>query len=57
MSRNQILASLHENDPAGSKLIELSKDELERVYGGADMNIMSTPICTTIIIVTITIAE
>ncbi|MCR8842732.1 mersacidin family lantibiotic [Paenibacillus sp. SC116] len=54
MNRDQILASLHENNPAGSKLVELSKEELERVYGGADMNIMSTPACTIVITITIT---
>ncbi|WP_254490162.1 mersacidin family lantibiotic [Bacillus thuringiensis] len=45
MNRNQIIEELAENHPAGAKLVEVSKDELSRTYGGGDVQPESTPAC------------
>ncbi|AKR13159.1 type 2 lantibiotic (plasmid) [Bacillus thuringiensis] len=45
MNRNQIIEELAENHPAGAKLVEVSKDELARTYGGGDVQPETTPAC------------
>ncbi|AKR13156.1 MULTISPECIES: mersacidin family lantibiotic [Bacillus cereus group] len=45
MNRNQIIEELAENHPAGAKLVEVSKDELSRTYGGGDVQPETSPAC------------
>ncbi|MDZ4599762.1 MULTISPECIES: mersacidin family lantibiotic [Bacillus cereus group] len=45
MNRNQIIEELAANHPAGAKLVEVSKDELARTYGGGDVQPETTPGC------------
>ncbi|HDR7736279.1 TPA: mersacidin family lantibiotic [Bacillus thuringiensis] len=45
MTRNQIIEDLKVNHPAGAKLVEVSKDELARIYGGGDVQPESTIAC------------
>ncbi|MDA1567894.1 mersacidin family lantibiotic [Bacillus cereus] len=45
MNRNQVIEELAVNHPAGAKLVEVSKDELSRVYGGGDVQPETTPWC------------
>ncbi|MDI6678280.1 mersacidin family lantibiotic [Bacillus wiedmannii] len=45
MNRTQVIEELAANHPAGAKLVEVSKDELTRVYGGGDVQPETTPAC------------
>ncbi|EOO05679.1 MULTISPECIES: mersacidin family lantibiotic [Bacillus] len=45
MNRNQIIEELAVNHPAGAKLVEVSKEELTRVYGGGDVQPETSPAC------------
>lgn len=45
MNRENALRSLMVEHPAGEALVELSKDELTRVHGGADVQPETTPLC------------
>lgn len=45
MTRNQVLAALKENHPAGEVLVEVSKEELVRVHGGGDVQPETTTPC------------
>ncbi|MBK5491882.1 mersacidin family lantibiotic [Bacillus sp. TH13] len=49
MNRNQIIEGLAKNHPAGEKLVEVSKDEITRVYGGGDVQPETTPLCVSTI--------
>ncbi|PZE20044.1 mersacidin family lantibiotic [Paenibacillus xerothermodurans] len=43
MTRLEALESLKANHPAGEKLVELSLDELNRTYGGGDVDAEWSP--------------
>lgn len=45
MNRAQVLAGMAVNHPSGSKLVELSQEELMKVYGGGDVQPETTPVC------------
>ncbi|MHA6533183.1 mersacidin family lantibiotic [Paenibacillus sp. BAC0078] len=45
MRREEVLAAFKNVNPAGEALVELSHSELSRVYGGADVQPETTPIC------------
>jgi type 2 lantibiotic (TIGR03893 family) len=45
MDRYEILAELAGNHPAGAKLVELSEEELLRVFGGGDVQAETSPAC------------
>ncbi|MNH92254.1 hypothetical protein D3C73_448300 [compost metagenome] len=45
MRREEVLATLESINPAGEALVELSQSELSRVYGGADVQPETTPVC------------
>jgi len=45
MSRNQVMEELKMNHPAGAPMVEVSEDELSRVYGGGDVQPETTPAC------------
>jgi type 2 lantibiotic (TIGR03893 family) len=53
MNRFQVLESIKENHPSGATLVEVSKEELERVYGGGDVQPETTTPCAYTIGVTI----
>ncbi|MFE4880225.1 mersacidin family lantibiotic [Bacillus mycoides] len=44
MNRNQVIEELAVNHPAGAKLVEVSREELTRVYGGGDVQAETTPL-------------
>lgn len=50
MNRHQVLESMNVNHPAGAKLVEVSAEELARVYGGGDVQAETTPVCAAAII-------
>ncbi|MED4206662.1 mersacidin family lantibiotic [Neobacillus mesonae] len=37
MTRNEVLFSMNNNHPAGDLLVEVSGEELTRVFGGGDV--------------------
>ncbi|MGR5865248.1 mersacidin family lantibiotic [Bacillus cereus] len=45
MNRNQVIKELAKNHPSGSKLVEVSREELSRIHGGGDVQPETTPIC------------
>lgn len=45
MRREEVLAAFENVNPAGEALVELSHSELSRVYGGADVQPETTPVC------------
>ncbi|MNL40526.1 hypothetical protein D3C87_1628820 [compost metagenome] len=45
MDRNQILEQMRENHPSGAKMVEVSAEELTRLYGGGDVQAETTPAC------------
>ncbi|WP_047150428.1 mersacidin family lantibiotic [Aneurinibacillus tyrosinisolvens] len=45
MNRYQVLSALKENHPAGAPMVEVSAEELARVYGGGDVQAETTPVC------------
>ncbi|KQU17826.1 mersacidin family lantibiotic [Priestia megaterium] len=45
MSRSQVMEELKMNHPAGAPMVEVSEDELTRVYGGGDVQPETTPGC------------
>ncbi|OTY56717.1 mersacidin family lantibiotic [Bacillus thuringiensis] len=45
MNRTKVIEELAVNHPAGTKLVEVSKDELSRIYGGGDVQPETTPLC------------
>lgn len=45
MHRAQVLAEMVTDHPSGSKLVELSREELTKVYGGGDVQPETTPVC------------
>ena len=45
MNRNQVIEELKMNHPAGATMVEVSEDELSRVYGGGDVQPETTPAC------------
>lgn len=47
MNRYQVLEDMNGNHPAGAKLVEVSAEELARVYGGGDVQAETTPVCAT----------
>ncbi|MFF2883424.1 mersacidin family lantibiotic [Bacillus toyonensis] len=55
MNRNQVIEELAVNHPAGAKLVEVSKEELTRVYGGGDVQAETTPMTPTLYLNGITI--
>ncbi|MBA2871394.1 type 2 lantibiotic (TIGR03893 family) [Anoxybacillus calidus] len=48
MTRNQVLEAIHQNHPSGERLVEVSAEELQRVYGGGDVQPETSPACVTI---------
>ncbi|MBU8589232.1 mersacidin family lantibiotic [Priestia megaterium] len=55
MSRNQVMEELKMNHPAGAPMVEVSEDELTRVYGGGDVQPETTPLCLPTIPIAVTI--
>ncbi|MBU8589136.1 mersacidin family lantibiotic [Priestia megaterium] len=53
MSRNQVMEELKMNHPAGAPMVEVSEDELTRVYGGGDVQPETTPGVTALTIITL----
>jgi type 2 lantibiotic (TIGR03893 family) len=47
MTRNQVLETIQQNHPSGERLVEVSVEELQRIYGGGDVQPETTPICVT----------
>ncbi|EOO05680.1 MULTISPECIES: mersacidin family lantibiotic [Bacillus] len=45
MNRNEVIEELAVNHPAGAKLVEVSKEELTRIYAGGDVQPETTPVC------------
>ncbi|MCM3773835.1 mersacidin family lantibiotic [Priestia aryabhattai] len=45
MNRNQVIEELKMNHPAGTAMVEVSEEELARVYGGGDVQPETTPAC------------
>ncbi|GAA0407110.1 MULTISPECIES: mersacidin family lantibiotic [Paenibacillus] len=45
MKREDVLSAFNQVHPSGEALVELSHSELSRVYGGADVQPETTPIC------------
>lgn len=45
MSRNDVLNSMKHNNPAGASMVEISEEELTRVYGGGDVQGETTAPC------------
>jgi len=45
MSRNQVIEELKVNHPAGTAMVEVSQEELTRVYGGGDVQPETSPVC------------
>ncbi|MCQ4087449.1 mersacidin family lantibiotic [Saccharibacillus sp. JS10] len=45
MKRQDVLNALETVNPAGEALVELSHAELSRVFGGADVQPETTPVC------------
>ena len=45
MNRNQVIEELKMNHPAGATMVEVSEDELSRVYGGGDVQPETSPAC------------
>jgi type 2 lantibiotic (TIGR03893 family) len=45
MTRNQVLETIHQNHPSGERLVEVSVEELQRVYGGGDVQPETTTVC------------
>jgi len=55
MSRNQVMEELKMNHPAGAPMVEVSEDELNRVYGGGDVQPETSFACLTSVAVTVTL--
>ncbi|MGF9943035.1 mersacidin family lantibiotic [Priestia megaterium] len=53
MSRNQVMEELKINHPAGAPMVEVSEDELIRVYGGGDVQPETAPVVTGLTIITL----
>jgi len=53
MDRNQIMEELKMNHPAGAPMVEVSEDELNRVYGGGDVQPETSPVVTALTIITL----
>ncbi|MDR7246982.1 lichenicidin A2 family type 2 lantibiotic [Priestia megaterium] len=47
MNRNQVIEELKMNHPAGTAMVEVSEEELTRVYGGGDVQPETSPLCVT----------
>ena len=45
MNRNQVIEELKMNHPAGTAMVEVSEEELTRVYGGGDVQPETTTAC------------
>ncbi|MCM3773831.1 mersacidin family lantibiotic [Priestia aryabhattai] len=45
MNRNQVIEELKMNHPAGTAMVEVSEEELTRVYGGGDVQPETSPLC------------
>ncbi|MDR7246980.1 mersacidin family lantibiotic [Priestia megaterium] len=47
MNRNQVIEELKMNHPAGTAMVEVSEEELTRVYGSGDVQPETSPFCVT----------
>ncbi|KQU17824.1 mersacidin family lantibiotic [Priestia megaterium] len=50
MSRNQVMEELKMNHPAGAPMVEVSEDELNRIYGGGDVRAETTISCGAVLV-------
>ncbi|MCM3773830.1 mersacidin family lantibiotic [Priestia aryabhattai] len=53
MNRNQIVEELKMNHPAGTAMVEVSEEELTRVYGGSDVQPETNTVITPLTILTL----
>lgn len=53
LNRNQIVEELKMNHPAGTAMVEVSKEELTRVYGGGDVQSETNTVITPLTILTL----
>jgi len=53
MNRNQVIEELKVNHPAGTAMVEVSQEELTRVYGGGDVQPETNPVVTPLTILTL----
>ncbi|MFS0907381.1 mersacidin family lantibiotic [Priestia aryabhattai] len=53
MNRNQIVEELKMNHPAGTAMVEVSEEELTRVYGGSDVQSETNTVITPLTILTL----